>query len=161
MDEKQAAEHINEFFASLTEDFIEVQDKWLDGGSSEPLPVISEESIENKLKGLSIRKASEPYDPNINVLKMFANNFAIPLTNIFNESFRSRIFQKIWKRYNVCAIPNATPCSAVEYLRPISLTSVLSKIQELYAIEWINQDVGAKVNEPNMAGYRDHLLCWP
>jgi hypothetical protein len=42
MDEKQAAEHINEFFASLTEDFIEVQDKWLDGGSSEPLPVISD-----------------------------------------------------------------------------------------------------------------------
>ena len=28
-------------------------DKWLDGGSSESLPVISEESIEKKLKGLS------------------------------------------------------------------------------------------------------------
>jgi hypothetical protein len=31
MDEKQAAEHINEFFASLTEDFIEVQDNWISG----------------------------------------------------------------------------------------------------------------------------------
>ena len=69
MDEKQAVEHINEFFASLTEDFIEVQDKWLDGGSSEPLPVISEESLEKKLKGLSVRKASGPYDPNIRDLK--------------------------------------------------------------------------------------------
>jgi hypothetical protein len=95
MDEKQAAEYINEFVASLTEDFIEVQNKWLDGGSSEPLPVISEESVEKKLKGLSVRKASGPYDPNIKVLKMFAKNFAIPLTNIFNESFRSRIFPKI------------------------------------------------------------------
>jgi hypothetical protein len=71
MDEKQAAEHINEFFANLTEVFIEVQDKWLDGGSSEPLPVISEESVEKKLKGLSVRKASGPYDPNIKVLKEF------------------------------------------------------------------------------------------
>ena len=95
MDEKQAAEHINEFFASQTEDFIEVQDKWLDGGSSEPLPVISEGSVEKKLKGLSVRKASGPYDSNIKVLKMFAKNFAIPLTNIFNESFWSRIFLKI------------------------------------------------------------------
>jgi hypothetical protein len=64
VDEKQAAEHINEFFASLTEDFIEVQDiKWLDGGSSESLQVISEESVEKKLKGLIVRKASGPYDP--------------------------------------------------------------------------------------------------
>ena len=92
---------------------------------------------------------------------MFGRNFTIPLTNIFNESFRSRIFPKIWKRYNVCAIQKVTPCSAVEDLGPISLTSVLSKIQESYAIEWINQDVGANVNESyNMAGYRDHLLCW-
>jgi hypothetical protein len=60
------------------------------------LPVISEESVEKKLKGLSVRKASGPYDPNIKVLKMFAKNFAIPLTNNFNESFRSRIFPKIW-----------------------------------------------------------------
>jgi DNA-binding XRE family transcriptional regulator len=152
MDEKQATEHINECFASLTEDFIEVQDKWLDGGSSEPLSVISEESVEIKLKGHSVRKASGPYDPNIKVLKMFAKNFAIPLENIFNESFRSRIFPKIWKCYNVCAIPKVTPCSAVEDLRPISLTNVLSKIQESYAIEWINQDVGANVNESQYGG---------
>jgi hypothetical protein len=129
-----------------------VQDKWLDGGSSEPLPVISEESVEKKLKGLSVSKASRPYYPNIKVLKMFAKNFAIPLTKIFNESFRSRIFRKIWKRYNVCAIPKDTPCSAVEDMRPISLTSVLSKIQESYAIESINQHVGANVNESQYGG---------
>ena len=121
MDEKQATEHINEFFASLSEDFIEVQDKWLDGGSSESLQVISEESVEKKLKGLCVRKASGPYDPNIKVLKMFAKNFAIPLTNIFNESFRSRIFPKIWKRYNICAIPKVIPCSAVKDPRPLLL----------------------------------------
>jgi hypothetical protein len=106
-----------------------VQDKWLDGGSSEPLPVISEESVEKKLKGLSVRKASWPYDPNIKVLKMFAKNFAIPLTNIFNEPFRSRIFSKIWKRYNVCAIPKVTPCCAVEDLRQISTVAHKCKTQ--------------------------------
>jgi hypothetical protein len=40
-----------------------VQDKWLDVGSSEPLPVISEESVEKKLKELSVRKVIGPYDP--------------------------------------------------------------------------------------------------
>jgi hypothetical protein len=34
------------FRKPITEDFIEVQDKWLDGGSSKSLQVISEESVE-------------------------------------------------------------------------------------------------------------------
>ena len=80
------------------------------------MPVTSEESVEKKKKGLSVRKASGPYD---------TRSFTIPLTNIFNESFRTRILKKNWKRYNVCAIPKVTPCFVVEYLRPISHTSVL------------------------------------
>ena len=128
MDEKQAAKHIYEFFARLTEDFIEVQDKWLDYGSSEFLPIISEESVEKKLKGLSVRKASGPYDPNMTVLKMFARNFAIPLTKLKSRSGHE-YSQKFGNVYNVCANPKVTPCSAVEDLmRPISLTSALSKI---------------------------------
>ena len=123
-----------------------MQDEWLDGGSSESSPYISEESVENKLKGLSLRKATGPNNPNIKVLKMFAKNFAIPLPNIVNESFRSRIFPKIWKRYNVCAILNVTPYSAVEDQTPNFLPASCQRcMQESYAIEWINQDVGANV----------------
>jgi hypothetical protein len=130
MDEKRAAEHIYEFFARLSEDFIEVQDKWLDYDSSEFLPVISEESVEKKLKGLSVRKVNGPYDPSMTVLKMFARNFAIPLTKLKNCSGHE-YSQKFGNVYNVCAIPKVTPCSAVEDLmRPISLTSALSKIHE-------------------------------
>jgi hypothetical protein len=50
MDEKKAAKHIYEFFASLAMYFIKLQDKWLDGCSSETLPVISEESVEKEVK---------------------------------------------------------------------------------------------------------------
>ena len=86
-----------------------MQDKWLDGGSAE----LCQSLAEKKLKGLSVRRASGPYEPNIKVLKMLARSFAIPLTNIFNKSFRTRSFPKIWKRY-VCGIPKIKPCSAVE-----------------------------------------------
>ena len=54
----------------------------------------------------------------------------IPLVGIFNESFRSRTFPKIWKNFSVSAIPKVIPCLTVDELRPISLTSVTSKLQE-------------------------------
>ena len=121
INKKQAAEHlkhINEFFSSLTKYFIKVQGEWLDCGSSESLPYISVESVEKQLKCLSLRKASAPNNPNIKVVKMFAKNFAIPLTNIINVSSRSRIFPKIWKRCKVCAILKVKPYSAVEDQTP-------------------------------------------
>ena len=130
---------------SLTEDFIEVQDKWLDGGSSESLQVISEESVEKKLKGLCVRKASGPYDPNIKVLKMFVKNFAIPLTNIFNESFQKYGNVITFAQFQITMLRCKGPETNFSYQR-------LVLIQESYAIEWINQDVGANINESQNGG---------
>ncbi len=83
---------------------------------------------------------------------MFAKYFAIPLADIYNESFMSRIFPQIWKFYTVCAIPKITPCSNVEDLRPISLTSVISKVQESYVVEWVHEDIKGKVSEAQFGG---------
>jgi hypothetical protein len=40
----------------------------------------------------------------------------------------------------------------VEELRPISLTSVLSKVQESYAIEWILEDVQEEISYSQFGG---------
>ena len=52
LDEKQSANHTNDFFVSLTKDFTEVKDDWSNRGITESLPVISEESVAKKLEGL-------------------------------------------------------------------------------------------------------------
>ena len=92
------------------------------------LPTITLESVERKLSNLQTNKVQGPNDPNIKL----CNFFAIPLVDIFNESFRSKTFPKILKNFSVSAIPKITPCSTVDELRPISLTSVISKLQESY-----------------------------
>ena len=57
MNDKDTANYINSFFASLTKDFPDVHDKWLVYGEREPLPTVSKESVANKLRKLKINKA--------------------------------------------------------------------------------------------------------
>lgn len=40
----------------------------------------------------------------------------------------------------------------MEDLRPVSLTCVLSKLQESYAVEWILEDVRNKISESQFGG---------
>ena len=44
-------------------------------------------SIANKLSKLNPNTASGPFDPNVKLIKTFAQYFAEPLSYIFNESF--------------------------------------------------------------------------
>jgi hypothetical protein len=64
---------------------------------------------------------------------------SVPLTEIFNDSFRGKYFPKIWKEYKLKGIPKSTPCSTVDNLRPIALTSVLSKIQESFVVDQLDE----------------------
>ena len=42
--------------------------------------------------------------------------------------------------------------SAVEDLKPISLTSIKSNVQESYVTDWLYEDVGTKVNKAQYGG---------
>lgn len=74
------------------------------------------------------------------------------MTYIYNESFGSRIFPAIWKIYNLCAVPKVVPCSVVDELRPIALTSVLAKVPESYAVDWIHEDVRGQLSVSQFGG---------
>ena len=118
----------------------------------EQLPNITADSVANKLNKLNPNKASGPFDPNVKIIKTFAKYFAEPLSYIFNESFTCRVFPDIWKIWRVCGIPKSKPCSTVDLLRPISLTSTLSKVQESYVNDWIYEDVYDKISSSQFGG---------
>ena len=142
--------------------YTEVQNKWSECGELDILPTITQESVKRKLSNLQTNKAPGPNDPHVKILKIFAGFFAIPLVDIFNESFRSRTFPKIWKNFSISAIPKVTPCLTVDELRPISLTSVISKLQESYVVNWMNEDIEGKITEAQiLVAYRDPLPYMP
>ena len=123
MNDKQTADYINGFFTSLTNEYPKVKDEWLLFGSQDPLPPITTESVAKKLSNINVNKAPGPFDPNMKVIKTFSEHFAVPLADIYNQSFRCKSFPEIWKISHICSVPKSSPCSSVEELRSIALTS--------------------------------------
>ena len=52
-------------------------------------------------------------------------------------------------------IPKSIPCSTVDNLRPIALTSVLSKVQESFVVDWTNEDIHDKISESQFGCIRN------
>ena len=87
MNNKDAANTTNNFFASLTSDFLEVESKWSGYGHLDTLPVVKLESVEKNLSSIKSNKAPGPSDPCLKIIKIFSKSFAVPLADIFNTSF--------------------------------------------------------------------------
>ena len=77
MSNKQTADYINIFFTSLTKEYSEVKGEWLSFGNQDPLPPIMIESVAMKLSKIDVNKARGPFDPNMKVIKTFAEHFAV------------------------------------------------------------------------------------
>ena len=101
MNDKDTANYINSFFVGSTKDFPVVQDKWLVNDETESLPTVSTESVANRLREFKTNKTPGLNDPNVKILKTFADFLEIPLADIFNESFNSKRFPVIWKDFVV------------------------------------------------------------
>ncbi len=86
MIDKDTANYINSFFASLTKDFPVVDDKWLAYGEMESLPTITKKSVAKKLRKLKPNKAPGLNDPNVKILKYSRSILQYPwlksLTNL-------------------------------------------------------------------------------
>ena len=104
---------------------------------------------------INVNKAPGPNDSVLKISKEFALVLAVPLTEIFNDSFREKYFPKMWKQYKLKGISKSIPCSTVDNLRPIALTSVLSKVQESFVLDWINEDIHDKISESQLGGIRN------
>ena len=127
-----------------------MSEDWLELLCTENLPRITVDQVQQELQKINVKKAPGPNDPILKILKNFAKYFAIPLTEIFNESFQSKIFPKACKK--VLGIPKSVPCTLVEDLRLIALSSVVAKAQESFAVRWIYDDTVGKISDSQYGG---------
>ena len=116
------------------------------------LPLISRETVALKLKGIDLSKSPGPFDPPMKIVKYFAEQLSVPLTDIINSSFQDKCFGDIWKAYYICPITKTNPCTTVENIMPNALTSVFSKIQESFALDWMLEDSKNKISKCQFGG---------
>ena len=91
---------------------------------------INEGEILKKLKNLKESKSMSPDQIHPMVLKECAMEFAIPLTKLFRESIKQGKIPNSWRFANISPIFKKGHRTARANYRPISLTSVISKILE-------------------------------
>ncbi|MCG7882866.1 MAG: hypothetical protein JAY96_14895 [Candidatus Thiodiazotropha endolucinida] len=82
---------------------------------------------------LNPNKATGPDAISNRMLKAVAREVSIPLSIIFNRSFREGCFADIWKTSNVLPLYKKGDKSIISNYRPISLLSGVGKLQERIA----------------------------
>ena len=74
------------------------------------------------------------------IIKEFAYELSVPLTDILNSSFAEGKVPTQWKNGIVVPIPKQSPPS-LDKLRPVSLTSIFAKIAEGFVSRWVIDDL--------------------
>ena len=99
-------------------------------------PTVTEHSIYWKLASLNPTKASRPDNIPAWLLKENGDILAPVVTDILNCSFSEARLLQSWKHVDITPIPKQTPVRDVnKHLRPISLTSILSKLAEEIVVD--------------------------
>ena len=80
-------------------------------------------------------------------MDVFADQLAVPLTNIYNSISSTFIWPFIWKKEFVTVIPKTSFPAGFSDLRNISCTMLASKIFESYVLNWASSEVKLKKNQ--------------
>lgn len=114
---------------------------------------VSEFSVNKKLSTLNPTKASGPDGIPSWLLKDNADIFAAPVSNILNRSFLEARLPSSWKLANISPILKQKQIlDENSHLRPISLTSILSKVAEDFVVEEFVKPAVLKKVDPNQFG---------
>ena len=152
------SETINNFLVSISDGIPCLDPSILDcmRGSLGPVVpddfIIPEYAVYRSLCNLKLNKATGPDGLSNRLLKSLADQFCGPLCSIINCSIRTGFVPSQWKIACVTPIPKIIPPINIEnHLRPISITSSLSKIAESFICRFFD-DTFRNHCDPNQFG---------
>ena len=98
---------------------------------------ITSNDVTEIINSLPDNKAPGPDSVNSFVLKRIAESIAPVLCDLFNRSLNDSIFPAIWKFANVAPIYKKGSKSDPNNYRPVSMTSILSKVFEKVVLKYL------------------------
>ena len=146
----ELSNRLNNFFVSVTSDVPALDYLTLPAFLPAPdeLPVIRPAEVYKKLLRLSPFKECGPDAIPNRILKLFASELSEPVTSIFNRSLSSDDLPSAWRDAHISPIPNSSPVTCDNDLRPIALTTCLSKVFEDFVVQWLMENTKEHI-DPN------------
>ena len=140
-------EVFNSFLSFLTSHFIPLtcEEEHLDFNVPNEY-LVDANQVYNELRKIRINKSPGPDMIPNKILKVFAYELAPVITDIYNSSIIQGVFPMNLERSIVVPIPKIPlPQSVEDDLRPISLTSQISKVMEGYTLPKLPPKIFAQV----------------
>ena len=139
--DEEKVEILNEFFTSVfTKEEETIPDLDIeDTVPTMPDPEFTVEDVLKKLKSINENKASGPDGIPGKLLKTLAEELAEPLCVLFSSSLNTGEVPDDWKSAHVTAIHKKGATDLAANYRPISLTSLVCKVQESIIRDCINE----------------------
>ena len=152
--DQQLANKINRAYVSVMEDYTPLADDiFVPCDDDEPISV-SVDQVAIKLKQIRVSRAGGPDNLPNWVFKTYSDILAPALTEVLNQSFEESKVSRVWKLADVPPLPKGKSIEDFNKdLRPISLTSTLSKVAEGFVIEKDLKPVLLKCIDPNQYGF--------
>ena len=157
VDPVKAANAINDHFLSIASDLPPLNRKMLPAFLPSPCvcPGVQQWDVYQHLKSLNLQKAGTTSDLPVRIIREFACELSVPLTDIINSSFEKGEVPVQWKYSQITPVPKSLP-PTIDKLRPIALTSYFAKIAESFAAKWLLEDI-EKHLDPKQFGNRPGL----
>ena len=90
----------------------------------------SAEGVKNQLLKIKIDKASGPDLIPARILRNTASELAVVLSSVFQQSYDTGALAHAWRLADICAISKEGSKADPKNYRPVSLTSLTSKVME-------------------------------